>query len=91
MARSVLRWTIGFAISGGDNGPKRPPSLLCSFQTLFFAVLLDVCLHCLFSVPSGVNHMAPRCMSMVCGLLVIPGLVMLGRFSVVASGMCQMF
>jgi hypothetical protein len=25
------------------------------FKALFFAVLLDVCLHCLFSVPSGVG------------------------------------
>jgi|HubBroStandDraft_4_1064222.scaffolds.fasta_scaffold483856_1 hypothetical protein len=60
-------------------------------KELFFAVLFGVSLHGLFSVPSGVNHVAPRCMSMVCGLLVIPGLVMLGRFPVVASGMCQMF
>jgi hypothetical protein len=57
------------------------------FKALFFAVLLDVCLHCLFSVPSGVNHMAPRCMSMVCSHCVFPGIVVLGRFVVVPCGM----
>ena len=54
-------------------------------------MLFGVSLHRLFSVPSGVSRVAPRCMSMVCGLLVISGLVMLGRFPVVASGMRQMF
>jgi hypothetical protein len=65
-------------------------SASCIAKKLFFAVLVGVSLHSLFSVPSGVNHVAPRCMSMVCGLLVIPGHLMLGRFPVVASGMCQM-
>jgi hypothetical protein len=53
-------------------------------------VLFGVSLHGIFSVPSRVNHVAARCMSMVCGLLVIPGLVMLGRFPVMARGMRQM-
>jgi hypothetical protein len=61
------------------------------FKALFFAVLLDVCLHCLFSVPSGVNHMAPRCMSMVGSQCVFPGIVVLGRFVVVPCGMHEMF
>jgi hypothetical protein len=33
----------------------------------------------------------PGCVSMVCRLLVMSGLMMLGRFPVVASGMRQMF
>ena len=47
--------------------------------------------HRLFGVPSGMNHVAPGCVSMVCRLLVMSGLMMLGRFPVVASGMRQMF
>jgi len=66
-------------------------TLFMHFQALFFAVLLDVCLRCLFSVPSGVNHMAPRCMSMVCSQCVFPGIVVLGCFAVVPRGMREMF
>jgi hypothetical protein len=58
---------------------------------LFLAVLLGMSLHCLFSVPSAVNHMGPRCMSMVGRLLVISGVVMLRRFPVVAGGVGEMF
>lgn len=58
---------------------------------LFLAVLLRVSLHCLFSVPSGVDHMAPRCVRMVGRLLVIARVVILGRFPVVAGGMRKMF
>ena len=48
-------------------------------------------LHCLFRVSSAVNYVAPSYVSMVCSLLVTSGLVMFGRFPVVASGMRQMF
>ena len=54
-------------------------------------MLFNVCLHRLFSVFSSENRVAPRYVSMVCGLLVSSGLVMLGRFAVVASGKRQMF
>ena len=53
-------------------------------------MLFDVCLHRLFSVFCGENRVATRYVSMVCGLLVSSGLVMLGRFAVVASGKRQM-
>jgi len=58
---------------------------------LFLAVLFDVNLHCLFSVPSGVNHVASSCVSMVRCLLMKSGLMMLGRFPMVAGGMRKMF
>ena len=45
----------------------------------------------LFSVSPAVNYVAPRYVSMVCSLLVSSGLMMLGRFPVMTSGMCQMF
>jgi hypothetical protein len=61
------------------------------FKALFFAVLLDVCLHCLFSVPSGVNHVASRCVRVVCCLLVVSGIVMFGGFPVGPCGMREMF
>ena len=62
-----------------------------AYLGLFLAVLLDVSLHCLFSVPSGVNHVAPRRVCMVCCLLVVSGIVMLGGFLVVPCGVREMF
>ena len=61
------------------------------FSELFFAVLFEMGLHRLFSVSSAVNYVAPSYVSVVCRLLVTSGLVVLSRFPVVASGMCQMF
>jgi hypothetical protein len=48
-------------------------------------------LHCLFSVSSCMNYVTPSYVSVVCGLLVTSGPVMLSRFLMVASGMRQMF
>ena|ERR1700733_2642782 len=58
---------------------------------LFFAVLFKMGFHRLLSVSSGVNHMASSYVSMVRSFLMTSGLMMLGRFPVVASGMGQMF
>ena len=52
---------------------------------------LRVSLDCLFSVLSGMNHMAPRGVSVVCRLFVMSGLVMFGGFPVVVGGMRKMF
>jgi len=54
-------------------------------------VLFEMSLHRLFRVSSAVNYVAPSHVSMVCSLLVTSSLVMLCRFSVVASGMREMF
>jgi hypothetical protein len=54
-------------------------------------VLFDVRLRCLFGMSSGVSDMTSRRMSMVCRFLVTSGLVMLGRFRVVACGVGMMF
>jgi hypothetical protein len=48
-------------------------------------------LRCLFSVPHGVNLVGSRCVCMVCRLLVMSGLVMLGRFPMVPRGVRAMF
>jgi len=45
----------------------------------------------LFSVSPAVNYVAPRYVSMMCSLLVSSGLMMLGRFPVMACSMRQMF
>jgi hypothetical protein len=58
---------------------------------LFHAMLLGVGFRCFFSMPSGVISVRIRCVSMVRRLLVISGLVMLGRFSVVPGSMRGMF
>ena len=39
----------------------------------------------LFSVSPAVNYVTPRYVSMMCSLLVSSGLVMLGRFPVIAA------
>jgi hypothetical protein len=45
----------------------------------------------LFSVSPAVKYVAPRYVSMMCSLLVSSGLMMLGRFPVMACSMRQMF
>ena len=54
-------------------------------------MLFGVSNHRVFSVLSGVNHVTPSGVGMVCRLLMMSGVVVLGRFPVVASGMRQMF
>ena len=60
-------------------------------QELFLPVFLGVSLHGLFAVMSGVSCVRPRCVGMVCGLLIMPAFVMLSRFGVVVGSMCVMF
>ena len=43
------------------------------------------------SMLCGMNHVAPCGVSMVCGLFVLPGVVMLGGFSVVMRRMREVF
>jgi hypothetical protein len=57
---------------------------------LLFAVVFEMGLHRVFSVSPGVNYVAPSYVSMVCSLLVTSGIVMFGRFPVMACGMRQM-
>jgi len=58
---------------------------------LLLAMFFSVSLRRLVRVPSGVSGVSRRRMSVVGRLLVASGLVMLGRFAVMASGMRQMF
>jgi hypothetical protein len=58
---------------------------------LFLSVLLGVSLRCLLSVHSGVKLVATRSVCMVCRLLVMAGLVMLGRFPVMLGGVRAVF
>jgi hypothetical protein len=54
-------------------------------------MLFEMGFHRLLSVPSGMDHVAPSYVRMVCSFLMTSSFVMLGRFTVVASGMRQMF
>jgi hypothetical protein len=58
---------------------------------LFLAVLLGVRLSGFFGVVPRISMMPMRRVRMVRCLLVMPSLVMLGRFSVVSGGMAVMF
>ena len=53
-------------------------------------MLLGVSLHCFLGVPAGVNDVRPRGVRVVCRLLVMSTLVMLGRLTMVAGGVCEM-
>jgi hypothetical protein len=50
-------------------------------------VFLDVGLQCLFRMAASVNGVTGRGVGMVSGGFMLPGLVMLGSFDVVAGGM----
>src|SRR6516164_11375430 len=58
---------------------------------LFLAVLLDVRLGGLVGVVPRVNNVPTRRVRMVRCLLVMTGLMMLGRFRVVSGGVAMMF
>ena len=58
---------------------------------MLLIVFLSVSLYCLFSVPSSVNGVSPRCVSVMCRLFVMSGLVVLRRLHVVVGGVCEMF
>jgi uncharacterized membrane protein len=54
-------------------------------------VLLDMGLHCLFSMPPRMNRMTMRDVSVVCRRFVVSGLVMLGGLPMVMGRMRKMF
>jgi hypothetical protein len=54
-------------------------------------VFLSVSLHCFFRMPSGVQAVSPRCVSMVRRLFMMSGLVMFSRLGVVVGSVCMMF
>src|SRR5215469_11485913 len=58
---------------------------------LFLAVLFGMSLHGLFSMPSAMNYVAPRGVSVVCRLFVMSGIVVLGSLLVVTGSMLKVF
>jgi hypothetical protein len=58
---------------------------------LFLAVLFGMRLHGLFGMPSAMNYVAPRGVSVVCRLFVMSGIVVLGGLLVVTGGMLEVF
>ena len=64
---------------------------LVSRPGLFLAVLFGMSLHGLFSMPSAMNYVAPRGVSVMCLLFVMAGIVVSGGFLVVTGGMLEVF
>ena len=56
---------------------------------LFLAVLFGMSLHCLLSMPSAMNYVAPSGVSVVCRLFVMSGIVVFGGLLVVMGGMLE--
>ena len=64
---------------------------LVSRLGLFLAVLFGMSLHGLFSMPSAMNYVAPRGVSVVRRLFVMSGIVVFGGLLVVMGGMLEVF
>jgi hypothetical protein len=64
---------------------------LVSRSGLFLAVLVGMSLHGLFSMPSAMNYVAPRGVSVVRRLFVMSGIVVFGGLLVVMGGMLEVF
>ena len=58
---------------------------------LFLTVLLGVSLRRLFTVMSGVSCVSSRRVGVVCALLMMSGVVVLGRFTVMVSSVRMVF
>jgi hypothetical protein len=58
---------------------------------LFLAVLFGMSLHGLFSMPSAMNYVTPRGVSVVRRLFVMSGIVVFGGLLVVMGGMLEVF
>ena len=54
-------------------------------------MLFGMSLHALFSMPSAMNYVAPRGVSVMCRLFVMSGIVVFGGFLVVTGGMLEVF
>ena len=84
MARiSSEMWSRGLRGGAFDRLVSRPG--------LFLAVLFGMSLHGLFSMPSAMNYVAPRGVSVMCRLFVMAGIVVFGGFLVVTGGMLEVF
>ena len=54
-------------------------------------MLFCMSLHGLFSMPSAMNYVTPRGVSVVCRLFVMSGIVVLGGLLVVTGGVLKVF
>ncbi len=83
MATPRLNPTLATSARSWAERPRNPD--------LFLAVLLDVGLHCLLSIASGMNRVATRDVSMVCRRFMVASRVMLSGFSVVMRRLREVF
>jgi hypothetical protein len=67
------------------------PTHLVKPNALFLTVLLGVCLRRLFTVMSGVSCVSSRRVGVVCALLMMCGVVVLGRFTVMVRSVRMVF
>jgi hypothetical protein len=83
-------FSAGSRWSRGENSTR--PCVSSAFPArLFLAVLFVVLFHRLFSVTSRMDYMRSRYMSMVRRFLMMPGLVVLGRFTMMTGSVGKMF
>jgi hypothetical protein len=68
-----------------------PPCYSTEGFALFLPVFLGVGRGCLFAMMSGVSSMSSRRLGMVCALLMVSGVVVLGRFTVMVGRVRMMF
>jgi hypothetical protein len=84
-------------LSGGKLGPQISCRSHCTTALqnrgvgLFLSVFLGVSLSCLFTVMTGVSCMSSRRVGMVCALLMVSGVVVLGRFTMMVGSVRMMF
>jgi hypothetical protein len=86
----------GWALEGTARQPRlqQAPAECTMNRTdrdLFLAMLLNMGLHCLFSMASSLNRMTVRSVSVVCRSFVVSSLVMLGGLHMVMRRMREVF
>jgi hypothetical protein len=87
--RNSLATITASSANNTHHGARAAVVFYCA--QLFLAVLLGMSLHCLFSMPSAMNYVASRSVSVVCRLFMMSSIVVLGGLLVVTGGMLKMF
>jgi hypothetical protein len=75
----------------GEPLSQIPPCYSTEGFALFLPVFLGVSLGCLFTMIAGVSCMSSRRVCVVCALLMVSGVVVLGRFTVMVGSVRMMF
>jgi hypothetical protein len=75
------------------GGASVPDTIVLEHRgfALFLPVFLGVSLGCLFTMIAGVSCMSSRRVCVVCALLMVSGVIVLGRFTVMVGSVGMMF